>query len=312
LTMKEVTEDLPGVEGVNVAGDKSKRGVAGKRIGPTEKNIPEKSSTKRKGEGVEPYQGTFMNELFASGIGGVEQFEDSNGGGSDKSQQASEYGGGSDEQGSEEDEELQHLERKISKGKAEAGKLKKKMAKAREAKLINAVRARAVDNRPLGIIMIEKERVVDTQSHFCSKPANVICRVDAFNKLVDGLDPTRKMGGSCELCDVIWRWHGVAFKSHVVELCARNSGRTHISFGWAIEAIQLGLEEKGYSGGLLVDDDDVLYFRTAFLVALLGQVLCPSTDNGNFSISLVSAVAVAHDAELYNWAEFSHDWLMAY
>uniref|UniRef100_A0A803N5U8 Uncharacterized protein n=1 Tax=Chenopodium quinoa TaxID=63459 RepID=A0A803N5U8_CHEQI len=42
------------------------------------------------------------------------------------------------------------------------------------------------------------------------------------------------------------------------------------------------------------------WILTAFLVVLLGQVLCPSTDSGNLSISLVPAVAIDHEAELYN------------
>ncbi|XP_056686550.1 uncharacterized protein [Spinacia oleracea] len=49
-----------------------------------------------------------------------------------------------------------------------------------------------------------------------------------------------------------------------------------------------------------------------FMIVLMGQILCPSTDGANMSTKLLGVVCVAKDADQYNWCEFCHKWLLDY
>ncbi|XP_056698326.1 uncharacterized protein [Spinacia oleracea] len=62
----------------------------------------------------------------------------------------------------------------------------------------------------------------------------------------------------------------------------------------------------------LANQRDRASFMENFMIVLLGQILCPSTDGGNMSLKLLGAVSVAKNASLYNWCEFCHTWLLDY
>uniref|UniRef100_A0A803LVH3 Aminotransferase-like plant mobile domain-containing protein n=1 Tax=Chenopodium quinoa TaxID=63459 RepID=A0A803LVH3_CHEQI len=86
------------------------------------------------------------------------------------------------------------------------------------------------------------------------------------------------------------------------------SGRTHLPVG-EVEKVFVSKLDK--TKGKLRTEEDVVHFKSAYLV-VLGQLLCPTTNGGNLSISLLLAVSVAAKAENYNWCSFAFDWLMSY
>ncbi|XP_056689511.1 uncharacterized protein [Spinacia oleracea] len=215
--------------------------------------------------------------------------------------------------------------------------------------------------------------VVATQRANCGrKQPSVICRTDAFSKIIAAFDESRRscvrkmgFGGMLDLkisklprqlCYwLMSRLDGgnsylVGGDGHVLPITAshweyvfgfQNSGlpvpvkESDLPPG-TLKAMALKYGEKNTSTSKstiiiaksvkelagpvdgegkikpLANQRDRASFMENFMIVLLGQILCPSTDGGNMSLKLLGAVSVAKNASLYNCCEFCHTWLLDY
>ncbi|XP_056687980.1 uncharacterized protein [Spinacia oleracea] len=215
--------------------------------------------------------------------------------------------------------------------------------------------------------------VVATQRANCDrKQPSVICRTDAFSKIIAGFDDSRRacvqkmgFGGLLELkisklprqlCYwLMTRLDGVnsylvGGDGHVLPITPghwedvfglRNSGLpvpekdSDLPAGKALAyAVKYGEKNPANNkttvlisnatrvllgpldklGNLvpLANQRQRTEFMENFMIVLMGQILCPSTDGANMSTKLLGAVCVAKDADQYNWCEFCHKWLLDY
>ncbi|XP_056698300.1 uncharacterized protein [Spinacia oleracea] len=216
--------------------------------------------------------------------------------------------------------------------------------------------------------------VVATQRENCDrKQPSVICRTDAFSKIIAGLDDSRRdcvremgFGGLLDLkisklprqlCYwLMTRFDGVnsylvAGDGNVMPISPshwqyvfglKNSGlsvpekddelppgrvlqmaqkygeknsvrknKYTILISNSTRVLQGPLDEQGKIKPL-GSKCERTEFMENFMIVLLGQILCPSTDGGNMSTKLLGAVCIAKDAAKYNWCEFCHKWLLSY
>uniref|UniRef100_A0A803LQK3 Ubiquitin-like protease family profile domain-containing protein n=1 Tax=Chenopodium quinoa TaxID=63459 RepID=A0A803LQK3_CHEQI len=59
----------------------------------------------------------------------------------------------------------------------------------------------------------------------------------------------------------------------------------------------------------LVTESDEEEFMVAFLIVVLGKILCTTTNSSNLAASLIPSLTVATQASEYDWCTFTMDWL---